>query len=156
MFSSSSDNTALNDLIKVTIDSADGYRKAAEAADNHAFRTIFMERASERDAIVADMQQYVRAQGETPEDDGSMVAGLHRIFLNLRDVVTGSDDKAIVAEVERGEDYIKARYEKARADGDLSADVRALIDTAYVKVKAGHDQMRDLKHGMQSPTGSST
>lgn len=149
MFSNSNENTLVNDLIKVTIDSADGYRKAAEVADNQAFRTIFMERAAERDAIVQDMQRFVTAHGDAPEDDGSMAAGLHRIFLNLRDAVTGRDDTAIVAEVERGEDYIKAKYEKALADGELTPDVRELVQHAYVKVKAGHDQMRDLKHGMQ-------
>ena len=154
MFENSSDNSAVNDLIKVTIDSADGYRKAAEAAENHAFKAIFLQRAAERDGIVEDMQGFVRAQGETAEDDGSMAAGLHRIFLDLRDVVSGRDDKAIIAEVERGEDYIKAKYEKAQADADLSADVRELIRHAYIKVKAGHDQMRDLKHGMQSTTGT--
>lgn len=149
MFANSNENNAVNDLITVTIDSGNGYRKAAEAADNQAFRTIFTDRANERDAIVQDMQRHVLEHGDTPEDDGSVAAGLHRIFLNLRDVVTGRDDKAIIAEVERGEDYIKAKYEKVLADSELAPDVRELVQNAYVKVKAGHDQMRDLKHGVQ-------
>jgi len=150
MITNSKDCSTINDLIKVTIDSTDGYRKAAEAADNHSFRTIFLERATERDAIVDKFQEFVRSLGETPEDDGSLSAGANRMFLKLRDMITGRDDTAVVAEVERGEDYIKERFEMARADADLSSQARLMIEQAYTVIKAGHDQMRDLKHGMTS------
>jgi len=36
------------------------------------------------------------------------------------------------------------------ADEELSADVRSAIQEAYRSVREGHDQMRDLKHGLQS------
>lgn len=46
--------------------------------------------------------------GGTPEDNGTVLGSAHRMFLNLKSVVTGQDDKAIIAEVEQGEDHIKA------------------------------------------------
>eukprot|EP01035_Chromulina_nebulosa_P031547 gene31547-42060_t len=67
--------------------------------------------------------------------------------------VTGQDDKAIVNEVERGEDHIKAKFESALKDNDLSGTTRAAIETAYGSVRAGHDEMRDLKHTLEA-TGS--
>jgi len=64
--------------------------------------------------------------------------------------MSSKDDTAIVDEVERGEDHIKAKYEDAMKDNDVTAGTRSLINEAYVSVKAGHDQMRDLKHALHA------
>ena len=63
--------------------------------------------------------------------------------------MTGKNDKAIVNEVERGEDHIKAKFEEAMRDSDLSAQTQAAINAAWNSVKNGHDEMRDLKHSME-------
>ena len=72
-----------------------------------------------------------------PEDDGTILAAGHRAFVNLKAAVTKRDDDAVIAEVERGEDHIKAKYEDALTDDKLAADTRALIQTAYGSVKSG-------------------
>ncbi len=142
------DIDTLNGLITTTIDSVAGYREAAKDASENTFRTLFTDRANERDGVVNTLQAEVRALGGEPNTDGSALAGAHRMFVNLREALTGGDDKAIIAEVERGEDHIKAKYEAALADRDVSADAVATIQRCYQSVKAGHDQMRDLKHGV--------
>lgn len=154
MHSNDHDRRVINDLIQVTIDSADGYRKAGEEAGNHNFQSIFFDRANERERLVDKMQDFVRAQGAEPETDGSLSAGAHRLFLDIRDAIAGNDDRAIVAEVERGEDYIKESFETAQRDTELSTEARALIDECYRSVAAGHDQMRDLKHGLENAPSS--
>ncbi len=143
------DISVINNLIEVTIDSAKGYRKAADVAENDSFRQLFYSRADERDDLVRRMQEYVRSLGGTPEDDGSLMAGAHRMFVNLHAKVTGRDDAGIVADVEAGEDHIKAQFENALMDDTLGTQTRSLILSANTVVLAGHDQMRDLKHALQ-------
>ena len=150
MESQKHDIETVNDLIKTTIDSVDGYRAAGEDANSGQFQSIFFDRANERSNVADRLAQHVRQLGGTPTDNGSIVAGAHRAFMNLRDAVTGTDDKAIVAEVERGEDHIKVRFETAMTDNNLSTETRDLIGQCYDSVKQGHDQMRDLKHGLQA------
>lgn len=141
----------LNSLIATTLDSVDGYRKAAEEANAGRFEEIFLRRAAERQAVVTNLQAAVRQLGGNPEDDGTVLAAAHRAFLSVRDAISGKkDDAAVVAEVERGEDHIKAKYEKALEDGSLDPAVRAVIQQAYVSVREGHDQMSALKHHMAS------
>lgn len=142
------DINVLNSLIVTTIDSVNGYRTAATDATNEQFRSIFQARADEREEIVRELQAHVRQIGGTPDDDGSALAGAHRFMLNVRDALTGRDDQAVIAEVERGEDHIKHKYEAALADAGLSPQCRSLVERSFRSVKEGHDQMRDLKHGV--------
>jgi uncharacterized protein (TIGR02284 family) len=142
------DISTLNSLIATTIDSVDGYTEAAKDSDDGRYTGLFTSRASERRAVASSLQQAVRALGGEPEDDGTILAGAHRIFVNLKAAVTGKDDKAIVSEVERGEDHIKAKFEDALADAELSASTKAVVQDGYASVKQGHDQMRDLKHAL--------
>lgn len=142
------DISTLNSLIATTIDSVDGYTEAAKASQSR-FSMLFTSRANERREVATQLQQEVTNLGGEPEDDGTALAGAHRVFLNLKSMVTGQDEKAIIDEVEAGEDHIKAKYEDAIRDTDLSPSVRAIIEEAYVSVKEGHDEMRDLKHSME-------
>lgn len=149
--STDANTRGLNSLIATTLDSVDGYRTAAEKADNSGLAETFNTRANEREQVVRTLQDKVRALGGNPEDDGTVLAGAHRVFLSLRDAVTGErDDDAVVAEVERGEDHIKAKFEDAMKDEDLSADVKTCISGCYDSVKSGHDQMSNLKHMMDA------
>ncbi len=142
------DIRTLNGLIATTFDSVDGYRTAATDADNHRFVAMFRARAAEREQVVQKLRAEVTRLGGTPEEDGTMLASVHRGFLNLKAAITGNDDAAIVSTVEDGEDHIKAKYEAAMADRDVSAPVQSAIQAAYQSVRAGHDEMRDLKHSL--------
>ncbi|HYG26023.1 MAG TPA: PA2169 family four-helix-bundle protein [Caulobacteraceae bacterium] len=143
------DVQVLNSLIETTIDSVDGYEKAAQETHNTEFRRIFEERAFERRRVVSDLRTEVERMGGTSEDDGSMLAKAHRSFLKVRDAVMGGDDKQVIDEVERGEDFIKAKFETAMRDSDLSPPALESVTRAYDSVKSGHDQISALKHGLE-------
>lgn len=149
MSDTSHDIRTLNGLIATTIDSVDGYQEAAKDSENSRFTPMFTSRATERRKVASDLQAEVSRLGGNPEDDGTILAGAHRAFVNLKSAVTGKDDKAIVNEVERGEDHIKAKFEDAMKDEHLSPETKSAIGAAWGSVKAGHDEMRDLKHSME-------
>lgn len=143
------DISTLNSLIATTLDSVDGYTEAAKDIENSRYGAMFTERATERRKIASDLQAEVRKLGGNPEDDGTILAGAHRMFVNLKSAVTGNDDKAIINEVERGEDHIKAKFDEAMQDNEVLPATRAAIQQANHSVQQGHDQMRDLKHSLE-------
>jgi uncharacterized protein (TIGR02284 family) len=142
------DATVLNTLIATLLDSVEGYQKSAGDIDNQALADKFNARARERQAAVTKLQAAVASAGGTPEDDSTLAGGAHRAFLSLKEAVMGRDDKAIVGEIERGEDYLKNKFETALADADLSPAARAAAEEAWQSVRAGHDEMSALKHSM--------
>ena len=150
MTDTSHDIRTLNGLIATTIDSVEGYRTSATDVENPRFAELFTARAAERSSVAEQLRAEVRRLGGNPEDDGTALAAGHRAFVNLKAAVTGRDDQAIVNEVERGEDHIKAKFEAALKDGELSPECRSLVEMAYGSVKSGHDEMRDLKHSLDA------
>lgn len=142
------DVTVLNTLIATLLDSVEGYTKAAGDIENARLGTIFSDRARERREVASQLQAVVMQQGGQPEDDTSTMGAIHRTFFDLKTAITGRDNEAIVNEVERGEDYLKAKFETAMKNADLSPAARAAVDTAWTSVRAGHDQMSQLKHQM--------
>ena len=142
----------LNTLIATTIDSITGYEDSAQNIDNERFREIFRQRANERQDVVEQLRAEVRRLGGNPEDDGSFMGKAHQRFEDLKAAITGRDEKAIINEVERGEDYLKSKFEAALNGDTLSGDSRSVVERCYQSVRSGHDQMSQLKHGMETPS----
>ena len=146
--------STLNTLISTTIDSVTGYEDSAQNIDNGRFREIFRQRANERREIVEQLRSEVRRLGGDPEDSGSFLGKAHQRFEDLKAAITGRDEKAIINEVERGEDYLKGKWQAALQSGDLHGETHDLVERLYQSIKAGHDQMSQLKHGMETPSHS--
>ena len=140
----------LNTLIATTIDSITGYENSAKDIDNSRFAEIFRQRANERQQVVEDLRAQVRRLGGEPEDSGSFMGKTHQRFEDLKAAITGQDEQAIINEVERGEDYLKGKFEAALNEGHLSGEARAAVERCYQSVREGHDQMSHLKHGMEA------
>ena len=142
--------STLNTLIATTIDSVTGYENSAKDIDNPRFAEIFRQRANDRQQVVEDLRAQVRRLGGEPEDSGSFMGKAHQRFEDLKAAITGQDEKAIINEVERGEDYLKEKFETALNDGNLSGETRSAVERCYQSVREGHDQMSQLKHGMET------
>lgn len=149
MTGSTNDASTLNSLIATTLDSINGYQESADAVTNPQFRELFQELARDRQQVVPQLQAEVARLGGNPEDDGTTLAAAHRVFVDLKSSITGRDDKAVIDEVERGEDHIKHKFEGALNDTDLSAGARETVRQAYDSVRRGHDRVRDLKHALE-------
>lgn len=143
--------TTLNTLIATLIDSVTGYEDAAAHSETSSrLQELFRERATERRKVVEDLRGEVRRLGGDPEDDGSFMGKTHQRFLDLKAAITGRDEQAIVNEVERGEDYLKDKFETALKGDTLAGDSRAKVEQANQSVRSGHDQMSALKHGLEA------
>lgn len=142
------DITTLNSLIKTTFDSVKGFQDAAEDTDAGRFASLFGQMANDRDRVARELQDVVRRLGGTPADGGSVAGSAHRAFMNFKELLSSSDEKAVINEVERGEDYIKSKFEEAIADANLSVETRGIVERCYGSIREGHDRVSALKHSM--------
>lgn len=99
--------------------------------------------------MVEDLQrEVVEVEGDAP-DDGPILGKTHQRFMDLKAALTGRDDKAIINEVERGEDYLKGKFEAVTADQEgMSPSLQAAVQRAWESVRQGHDKISQLKHSL--------
>ena len=141
------DVSVLNGLIETTLDSVKGFSDAAEDAEG-SYTPFFSEMAQERSEVASRLQALVSSLGGDPEEHSSYGAAAHRGFMNLKEAIMGRNDRAVIEEVERGEDYLKTKYETALEDTELSPQAREAIELAFQSVRKGHDRASALKHSI--------
>ncbi|MBF6624717.1 MAG: PA2169 family four-helix-bundle protein [Pseudomonas stutzeri] len=136
--------SVLNDLIETSKDGEKGFRECAEDLKNPQLKTTMVQRAQDCATAAAELQQLVRSLGGDPETSGSMAGDLHRRWVDLKSMITGKDDEAILNECERGEDVALKSYRKA-LDKDLPAEIRVVIQRQFQGVQRNHDQVKALR-----------
>ncbi len=145
----------LNDLIQTCKDGQEGFREAAEGVERSDLRTFFNACSLERAGFAGELQTLVRDLGGDPEDEGSFAGALHRGWIDLKAAVTGSDDEALLAECERGEDSAKSAYNKALKER-LPENIRRVVDTQAIAVRDKHDRIKALRDFAIDHSGSAT
>jgi uncharacterized protein (TIGR02284 family) len=146
--------STLNTLIATTIDSVTGYEDSAKNIHDERLREVFRSRADERQQVVEELRSEVRRLGGDPEEGGSFMGKAHQRFEDLKAAITGRDEKAIINEVERGEDYLKEKWQAALQSGNLHGETHDLVERCYQSVKQGHDQISQLKHAFEGQAHS--
>jgi uncharacterized protein (TIGR02284 family) len=136
--------STLNQLVQTCKDGEHGFLTAAQAVEDPNLRRLFESYSQQRAEFAAELQVEVERGAEEPEGEGHAVAALHRGWMNLKSVVTGKGEGAIIAECERGEDFAVQAYERALR-APLSADLKGMVERQFLKIKEAHDQVRSLE-----------
>ena len=136
--------SVLNNLIETCKDGEQGFKVAAEGLTSAAIKTRFLEYARQRAQMARELQDEVRRLGGDPEKKGSVAGTMHRGWLNIRSIVSGKDDHAIVAEAERGEDVAKGVYEDALKE-TLPQSALAVVQQQAAKIRQAHDDVRNIR-----------
>lgn len=138
----------LQTLIRYNLDSQKGFQEVAKETDSTELASLFRELAQERGELATELQQHVEVNDEDPVEEGSMMAALHRTWIEVRNKLNGGSPYVILAEAERGEDTIKHAYEDVLKETAGSA-VNDVLTRQYAKVKSAHDRVRDLRDAVK-------
>lgn len=134
----------LRDLIRINVDSYNGFAEAAESINNESIADLFREFARQRAEFASSLKRIVSLNDEEPRVEGSLSAAIHRLWIDVRSMLSGGDAHAILSEAERGEDQIKAAYEEALKETAGSA-ANDILTEQYAAIKEGHDRIRGLR-----------
>jgi len=134
----------INHLIGTLVDGQRGYKKASQAAKDPRLRSLFDDYAHQRVRFLRQLREAVRRLCQfEPHDTTSAVGALHRAWIDLR-IAVSRDDRAILAECERGEDSAMHQYAKAVHDR-LAPPLSEIISHQYHEVKSAHDRIHHLR-----------
>ncbi len=143
--------STLNGLIETNKDGQEGFKQAAEGVTRSDVKTLFYELGQQRAKFAGELQALVRELGGDPETTSSTVGALHRSWINIKSLVTGQDEAAILNEAERGEDSAVNAYKKA-LETELPSNVQTVLQQQAAEVKAAHDKVRDFRDAANAAT----
>lgn len=101
---------SLKDLLEHLHDSYKGYHESADDIKSDSLKIWFRNSAEKRKLMIAEFESLLSQNNINFNHHGTMTGMIHRMFVNLKSIVTGKDEKAILAEVERGEDFLVREY----------------------------------------------
>lgn len=138
----------LNHLIETLKDGEQGFRTAAEHADDTALKSLFTQYSEQRTKLATELKARVRELGGDTEKSGSVSGSLHRGWIDLKSAVASNEPHAVLAECERGEDAAVKAYREA-VDEMIDGSSRELIRRQYAIVQATHDKVKQLRDSGQ-------
>ncbi len=146
MSTNSNTIATLNHLIETSKDGQEGFRAASEDVKSPSLRAMLDGYSLQRAKFVGELQSLAHSLGESdPENSGSVVARLHRGWMDMISALTSKDEHSILAECARGEDSAVAQYKEALADELLPQNICDVIARQSSEIQAAHDEIRDLR-----------
>lgn len=136
--------STLNELIETSFDGEKGFKAAAERAHDPQLRALLQDYASECAQAAQELRSCASSMGVQPEHGGSATGAAHRSWMKFKTAVASNDDKALLQECERGEDYAKGSYARA-VKTPLPPEVHQLVQRQYEGTVRHHDRIRQLR-----------
>jgi len=136
--------STLNNLIQICHDGENGFKLAADAVKTPHVKALFERFSRQRAEMARELETQVRKLGGSPSTGGSLTGAVHHGWMNIKSLVTGGDEAAIIAEAERGEDAAKSAFQNALKD-PLPAGARELIEQQAAIVRVAHDEVRAVE-----------
>ena len=138
----------LCDLAHKLVDQVALYGLAKDIAEEPQIVTAIQRAKDSRANLLQEINAKIWLMGIPAIDQGTKLGGANKSFLRLRAVV-GKDNRSAIEEVERGEDYLRNRVDKATHDERLTAHTRNYLQTVLSRVVTTHDEIKNLQSSIQ-------
>jgi uncharacterized protein (TIGR02284 family) len=135
----------LNELVETLKDGQKGYADAMTDVEDANLKETFKKYAAQRAEYITEIEDQMFKLNLKPDEESSVTGTIHRAWIDLKSALTSKDNKAVLNECERGEDYAKKAYQTALKAQDLPANVKSVIEKQYQGVTEAHDKIKSLR-----------
>jgi uncharacterized protein (TIGR02284 family) len=137
----------LSDLAHKLVDQVALYGLAKDIARDPKIVSAIQRAKDARAHLLQEINAKIWLRGIPAIDQGTKLGAAHKAFQRLRDLV-GKDDSRAIAEVERGEDYLRDRLARRVGDERLAAHTRNYLQTVLSRIDRTHEEISQLKHSL--------
>ncbi len=139
--------SAFNSLIVINNDRIEGYKTAEAEAQETDLKMLFSDFMETSVTLRKELVAEVTRLGGTP-DEGTRVTGkFFRVWMDVKEALTGNDHKAILDSCEYGEDVILETYKKVLIQDhhDTNSKEQDMLNKHYALLKSDHDKIKQLR-----------
>ncbi len=142
----SDDENVAKDLVQTLQDGRKGFAAAADRlrdGEHPQWAATLTGFADQRAAFASRIVEMGHEYGDDVEENGSLVAGLHRGWLSLKDALSGDDPSGVLDAAVSGEDHSVSEYDTALGK-DLSEGFRSVVQEQRDAVVAAREELKAL------------
>jgi len=118
----------LNDLLTRAYDAEQGFKVAAENAENEALKSWFEANSKQRLTFGHQIKSLLKDLGVEPDKGASVSGKVHQAFMKVRAAITGTPDAALIEECQRGEKGALDDYQDALTSVEFRTDARKVLE----------------------------
>ena len=137
----------LNELVVTLKDGQEGYADAMTDVEDAQLKETFKKYAAQRAGYVTEIEDQMFQLNLHPDtnEGTSTTSKVHRAWIDLKSALTSKDNKAVLNECERGEDYAVKAYQTALKAQDLPSNLKSVIEKQYQGVQEAHNTIKALR-----------
>ena len=137
----------LNSLVEINHDRIEGYKTAMEETkDDEELKESFLKFQRTSFSCNAALVAEVHQLGGTAEEGTKNTGKIHRVWMDLKSMVSGHDRKAILSSCAFGDEAAMTTY-KDVLEGDtehLSAEQQTMLQTQLALITSDYDNVKML------------
>jgi uncharacterized protein (TIGR02284 family) len=119
----------LNHLIDIAEDGKEGYESAAERIEDPQIKSSFLLFSQDRSLYASKLRQIVQElNGDSEDKGGNALGSLHRVWIDLKSILTSGDTTAIVNACITGEESAIKEYKMVLNDDEVPNSCKPVIE----------------------------
>lgn len=142
----------INDLVETCRGGMKGYETAAESVDNPQLKSELSMVSQQRAQFVSELESQAQRFGITTQNDNTIeglaldaAGAVHRGWINLKSVVTGNSNEAILNECENGDAAALKTYETALSVEGLPTEIRNIVEKQHSEILEAKNRITSMK-----------
>lgn len=139
---------ALQALIAITNDRLEGFRKVdRKIFEDHPGLDVEYEKMIRQSELMkSELSALVIGKGGDADQSPTLAGGIHRIWIDLKNSITGSEAKSTLENVVFGENAAITAYESALKSGELCTDSTRVVERQLQQLQASYHKFRNLEN----------
>ena len=140
----------LNNLLVVNHDARKGYHNAIGITDNNMLKFFFQKKFEQRSNFILEIHRHIKKLGGEPVEGGSIAGQAHRTWMDLKSLLTGQDEEAILDACETGEQVALETYDDCLKIDGLSHDLISALTLHRAKIAKSLRSVENLEESFEA------
>lgn len=139
----------LNTLLTRNYDAAKGFKEAANGTNNTVFRNLLLNKSEVREGFIKNLEIEIKALRGQPDKGSSILAGMHRTWIDFKTDWIDDDVTAIIDEIQFGEERTIEDYEKVLSEEPLLDSTRTLLKHQIDAIKKSLSNLKKVRSTLE-------
>ncbi len=137
----------LKELVAIANDGKEGYTTSAEDTESPLLKQFFIKLAMQRAGFATELKEHIATHGgDSDNESGGILGILHRTWIDIKQALSGKEDKAILVAIKTGEEAALEKYDEVISNYHDHHDHLQLLQKQRESIKSALLEIDNLSN----------